>query len=106
MRVMKFRVWDKEKKRMFAVPSLHFGDDGSGRTTTYWEKTAEGWARLLVMSENAELMQFTGCQDIHGKDIYEGDIVKWDYKGLDYIRVLRWRETQAMFFRTIYGEVE
>lgn len=66
-----YRVWDTEKHQMRPVSSLHFGEDGSGRTITMWLPEEQ---RLLVMGENAELMESTGLTDTKGKKIYEDDL--------------------------------
>lgn len=62
-RDIKFRAWDKNHKFMF-----------SGTTI---KEMIEGQANI---HENIELMQYTGLKDNNGKEIYEGDIVKWSDK--------------------------
>ena len=55
MREIKFRAWDKKEKQMvFGVP---FHRDNTGVF---------------------EIMQFTGIKNEDGKEIYEGDILKWN----------------------------
>ena len=66
MREIKFRFWDTEFKKMF--------------------KDHDMVMKHITMNEffcgnkyPLEFMQFTGLQDVTGKDIYEGDIVEFDY---------------------------
>jgi uncharacterized phage protein (TIGR01671 family) len=62
MREIKFRMWDKEQKKMYAHEKLMF--DGI-------------FDNLNAIECNIELMQFTGLLDKNGKEIYEGDIIKF-----------------------------
>lgn len=98
MRVLKFRAWDKQQKKMIVVPHLSFGDDGKALTIMIWHKTAEMYDRALVVGETAELMQFTGLLDKNGREVYEGDIVeiKGAYGGKQQVHVL-WGKTTPMY---------
>jgi len=63
MREIKFRAWDKKNKKM----------DMFAHNRAYFGSRAENPKAF----DDIILMQYTGLKDKNGKEIYEGDIVKY-----------------------------
>lgn len=76
MRIIKFRVWNKDK-------NCFFTDDHVKEHLLGYLSTAE-----------YPIMQFTGLTDKNGKEIYEGDVVK-NRSGVNYL--IEW-ENDGMRF--------
>lgn len=89
-RPIEFRAWDKVRKCLTPVVCLNLGtwtdvilihpdSEKLGRQETYNQLT-----------ENVELMQFTGLLDKNGKKVFEGDILSYPEQPIGNVGVVVW----------------
>lgn len=95
-RAIKFRVWDIQRRQMFAVENMIFTQHGNICVTIHLENPSRNGS--LFVGKDAELMQFAGLTDKNGRDIYEGDILGTPGEPRTYFQIV-WDDTNGAWSR-------
>lgn len=99
MRELKFRFWNTIARRF--QPSKRYAIDGNGKLLGYdfelaqYDEDPVPFAQTCIIPQ-----QYTGLQDSNGKDIYEGDIVRYSLGGdndMIFIEQIAWEHNGWVF---------
>lgn len=96
MREIKFRIWDEEEHKMERALAV----DWFFKTAiTSANPATNSHPRGVSFRDKDEiLMQYTGLQDRNGREIYEGDIIKYDDAGGEaHTQVVRYDDEMGAF---------
>ena len=75
--IPKFRAWHKKYKRYFYPNSIKFNVHSENNEIEYITIEPDYKHNVVMQADDIILEQSTRVKDKYGKEIFEGDIVKW-----------------------------
>lgn len=103
--IPKFRIWHKIDKKMFKVEELDFGPNGAEEVgfLDIISKYPKPQIYRYSSINECELMQSTGLFSKSGVEIFEGDVLTYDYVGgIDTYVIERNREDNQLCSTSLY----
>lgn len=96
-RIIKFRAWDPKESRMIGNADLCLIEYCDKEEMKANILTGIGIDKLNCIHADLILMQFAGLYDKNGKEIYDGDIVRYKYHtehlNYDQVSIISWKST-------------
>ena len=99
-RPIKFRVWDKDAKKMHPVGNITFDPELEVSVLNY---NSDSFSVVPKYQPHLVLMQYTGLKDMNGREIYESDILRIN-ETMDNRRILNLSVIAKVVWDEAYGQ--